>query len=58
MKNKKVPKETWRTWIEINQQALKNNYSVFRRLIDPSTGDLVKSDTNLIGPKMSFDGSG
>ena len=51
MKNKKVPKETWRTWIEINQQALKNNYSVFRRLIGPPTGDLVKSDTSLIGPK-------
>ena len=24
-----------RTWIEINQQALKNNYSIFRRLIGP-----------------------
>ena len=35
MKGKKIPKETWRTWIEINRRALKNNYGVFRRLIGP-----------------------
>src|SRR3990167_613455 len=28
-------KHCLRTWIEINQQALKNNYSIFRRLIGP-----------------------
>lgn len=35
MKNKKIQKQNLRTWIEVNQQSLKNNYSVFRRLIGP-----------------------
>src|SRR3989344_5194590 len=56
MKNKEIPKETWRTWIELNKQALKNNYSIFRRLIGSSTGesaDLVArpADAKPIGPK-------
>lgn len=35
MKNKEIQKQNLRTWIEINQQALKNNYNIFRRLIGP-----------------------
>ncbi|MFH1388349.1 MAG: alanine racemase [Patescibacteria group bacterium] len=35
MKNKKFQKQNLRTWIEINQSALKNNYNTFRSLIDP-----------------------
>ncbi len=34
-KNKEAQKQNLRTWIEINQQALKNNHNVFRRLIGP-----------------------
>ncbi len=32
---KEDQKHNLRTWIEINQRALKNNYSIFRRLIGP-----------------------
>ncbi|PKL72134.1 alanine racemase [Candidatus Kuenenbacteria bacterium HGW-Kuenenbacteria-1] len=34
MKNKEIQNQDFRTWVEINQQALKNNYNTFRRLIN------------------------
>src|SRR3989344_2711334 len=33
MKNEEIQKQNLRTWIEVSQQALKNNYGVFRRLV-------------------------
>ena len=33
MKNEEIQKQNLRTWIEVSQQALKNNYGVFRGLV-------------------------
>ena len=52
MKNKEIPKETWRTWVELNHRALKNNYSVFRRLIDPKCLLMAVVKSNAYGHSL------
>jgi len=52
MKNKEIQKHNLRTWIEIDQQALKNNYSIFRRLIGPKCLLMVIVKSNAYGHSL------
>ncbi len=52
MKNKQNQKHNLRTWVEINQQALKNNYSIFRRLIGPKCLLMAVVKSNAYGHSL------
>lgn len=52
MRIKETPKETWRTWVELNKQALKNNYGVFRRLIGPKCLMMAVVKSNAYGHSL------
>lgn len=52
MKNERTQKHNLRTWIEIDRQALKNNYSAFRRLIGPKCLLMAVVKSNAYGHSL------
>lgn len=52
MKDKEIQKQNLRTWIQINQQALKNNYNLFRRLIGPKCLLMAVVKSNAYGHSL------
>jgi len=49
MKKEKIKKQKLRTWIEISQEALENNYNVFRRLVGPNCFLMAVVKSNAYG---------
>lgn len=54
-KNKKgfQSAESYRTWIEINKNAVKNNYGIFREIVEPSTKLWAVVKSNAYGHGLS-----
>ncbi len=52
MKSKEIEKQNVRTWIEISKRALKNNYSVFRRLIPSKCLLMAVAKSNAYGHSL------